>query len=133
MRGIVSRNPFNHMTVAYKTRAVMAVGGYPALHLREDYGLWALLLQRGVTCANLPDVLVHATAGSEMYRRRGGWRYARSEWSLQSHLVRCDLKSTYRAWVDGLIRSLVFLLPPNLRGFIYERVLRHQLPRPSRQ
>jgi hypothetical protein len=120
----VSRNPFNHMTVAYKTRAVMAVGGYPALHLREDYGLWALLLQRGVTCANLPDVLVHATAGSEMYRRRGGWRYAYGEWSLQSHLVRCGLKSTLSAWAHGVARSCVFLLPPTARGWIYERALR---------
>jgi len=118
------RCPFNHMTVAYRTSLALAVGGYPAIHLREDYGMWALMLHAGARCCNLPQVLVHASAGREMYRRRGGWRNAGAEWALQRHLMRCGLKGPLSALVDGLLRMLVFLLPAGLRGRVYERLLR---------
>jgi glycosyltransferase involved in cell wall biosynthesis len=123
-RRCVTRSPFNHMTVAFRIEPVRAVGGYPLLHLREDYGLWARLLQQGVNTGNLPDVLVMATTGRDMYRRRGGWRYAAGEWALQSHLVRCGLKAWPAACLHGAMRSLVFLLPAALRGWVYERTLR---------
>jgi glycosyltransferase involved in cell wall biosynthesis len=123
-RRCAARNPFNHMTVAFKIEPVRAVGGYPLLHLREDYGLWALLLKEGVKTGNLPDVVVMATTGRDMYQRRGGWRYAAGEWALQSHLVRCGLKSWPAACVHGAMRSVVFLMPAALRGWIYERALR---------
>jgi glycosyltransferase involved in cell wall biosynthesis len=124
VRRTSSRNPFNHMTVAFKVERVRAVGGYPRLHLREDYGLWAHLLSDGVRSANLPNVLVLASTGRDMYRRRGGWRYAVGEWSLQLHLIRCGLKSPLSAFLHGTIRSLVFLLPAILRGLVYKRFLR---------
>jgi glycosyltransferase involved in cell wall biosynthesis len=125
-RRCATRNPFNHMTVAFRTEPVRAVGGYPLLHLREDYGLWALLLQQGVKTGNLSDVLVMATTGRDMYRRRGGWRYATGEWALQAHLVRCGLKAWPAACVHGALRSLVFLMPAALRGWVYERTLRQR-------
>lgn len=125
-RGISARNPFNHMTVAFKVEPVRKVGGYPNLYLREDYGLWALLLQNGAIAANLPDVLVMATTGRDMYRRRGGLRYAMGEWKLQQHLVQCGIKSRARALLDGVLRAAVFLLPPAFRGMIYEVALRRR-------
>lgn len=121
------RNPFNHMSVAYRRERVLAVGGYPDLHLREDYGLWARMLAAGGCMANTAEVLVHATAGADLYRRRGGWRYARAEWSLQRLLWRCGLKPAWRAWVDGLLRAAVFVLPASWRGWIYRRWLRRRV------
>jgi hypothetical protein len=118
------RNPFNHMTMAFRASAVRDAGGYPQLHLREDYGLWARLVASGAQCANVPDVLVHATTGRNMYRRRGGWRYARSEIELQRYLARCGLKSSAAGAVHGVLRSFVFLLPAVARGWLYERALR---------
>jgi glycosyltransferase involved in cell wall biosynthesis len=121
---VMTRNPFNHMAVAYLRDCVLACGGYPNVHLKEDYALWCLMLARKVPVANTIDVLVHATAGRNMYRRRGGWRYARVEWEMQSILVTCGLKGKFRAIIDGSLRALVFLAPAWLRGQIYERVLR---------
>lgn len=122
------RCPFNHMTVAYRTSLASAVGGYPAIHLKEDYGMWAVMLHANARCCNLPQVLVHASAGREMYRRRGGWRYASAEWALQRYLVQCGLKGPFTALADGLVRMLVFLLPVGLRGWVYERLLRSAGP-----
>lgn len=118
------RNPFNHMTVAYRTELALHCGGYPNIHLKEDYALWALMLASGARAHNLPDVLVRATAGREMYRRRGGLRYALAEIALQHHLVCTGLKSHPKALLHGLIRATVFLLPSVIRAWIYEKLLR---------
>jgi hypothetical protein len=99
------RNPFNHMTVAYRTELALRCGGYPDIHLKEDYALWAQMLACGGRTLNLSEVLVIATAGREMYRRRGGLRYAVAEISLQRHLVRTGLKSAPSALIQGVGRS----------------------------
>lgn len=119
-----SRNPFNHMAVAYRREKVLEVGGYPAIHLKEDYALWCLMLAKKARVGNLKEILVHATAGLDMYRRRGGWKYARAEWVMQRLLVTCGLKSWWRAGMDGISRALVFLAPAAVRGLIYTRLLR---------
>lgn len=118
------RNPFNHMTVAYRAKLVRRVGGYPDIFLKEDYALWASLIKAGAICSNLSDILVDAFAGQEMYARRGGVKYALAEIALQKHLVKSNIKSSFRAVVDGILRSAVFLLPGVIRGFIYKKILR---------
>jgi glycosyltransferase involved in cell wall biosynthesis len=118
------RNPFNHMTVGYRTAAVVDVGGYPEIYLKEDYALWATLLSKGARVCNLDSVLVDATAGRDMYRRRGGLRYAFAELELQQHLVECGLKSIFCALIDGVMRSVLFLSPSFVREFVYLRFLR---------
>lgn len=120
------RNPFNHMSVAFRKDVVLACGGYPNIYLKEDYALWAKMLNYNARALNLKDVLVDATAGNGMYRRRGGWRYCLSEIELQKHLLRCGVKNLFEAVFTGVIRSSVFLVPAYLRGFIYERFLRNK-------
>ncbi|QWD04212.1 glycosyltransferase [Polynucleobacter paneuropaeus] len=118
------RNPFNHMTVAYRLEAALACGGYPHIFLKEDYGLWCYFLAKGYQVMNINTILVHASAGMSMFRRRGGWRYAKSEWQMQKLLVQCDLKNSWRAFLDGVLRAGFFLIPPYVRGFIYLHFLR---------
>lgn len=118
------RNPFNHMAVAYRTQSVRAVGGYPGVHLMEDYALWCRLARAGARMRNLPEVLVQATTGADMYKRRGGWRYIRSEFAMQRTMVGLGLKAPGSAWMHGLARSLVFALPGWARGILYRRFLR---------
>lgn len=124
IRWLPYRNPFNHMAVAYRTAAVRDAGGYPAVHLKEDYALWCLLATRGAHFGNLDEVLVQATAGLEMYRRRGGWRYIRSEAQMQRLMVSLGLKGCALALAHGLARSAVFALPAAARGKVYRRLLR---------
>ncbi|QWD48026.1 glycosyltransferase [Polynucleobacter paneuropaeus] len=119
-----SRNPFNHMTVAYRRAAVIECGGYPDVYLREDYALWCKFINKEKKLLNIPQVLVHATAGKEMYARRGGWKYAKAEWEMQQLLVATGLKSAGRAFIDGLLRSAIFMLPSSIRGFVYQHFLR---------
>lgn len=118
------RNPFNHMTVFFRRSFVLDVGGYPGIYLKEDYGLWALMISRGARVANSPDILVRVTAGIGMYARRGGVKYIKSEFKLQRFLANMGCKSVLRALFDGVLRSFIFSLPTSFRGKFYELFLR---------
>jgi glycosyltransferase involved in cell wall biosynthesis len=122
-----TRNPFNHMTVAFRLEAALACGGYPPIFLKEDYGLWCHFLAKSCQVMNVNTILVHASAGMSMFKRRGGWRYAKSEWQMQKVLVECGLKSSWRAFFDGVLRAGFFLIPSTIRGYIYLHFLRKSI------
>lgn len=118
------RNPFNHMSVAFRRSAVFAAGRYPNILLREDYGLWARLIAQGARATNLPIVLVNVSGGSRMYERRGGLKYALAEIQLQRHLLALGLQTLPMALVIGCLRAAIFILPSRLRGRFYLAALR---------
>jgi hypothetical protein len=118
------RNPFNHMTVAFRVEIIRSLGGYPNIHLKEDYGLWCKCLAADVFMANTEEILVLATTGQEMYKRRGGWQNVHSEYFLQKLMVNLKLKTLFQAICDGFIRAIFSLIPARLRGFCYLRWLR---------
>lgn len=121
---ISSRNPFNHMTVAYRLSTVLRLGGYPSLLLHEDYALWALMYVSGARMINIDKILVHASTGSGFYLRRGGIKYSISSFSLQYFLMRVGVKSIYCAFYSAIVRFIVFIAPSSLRRFIYLKFLR---------
>lgn len=118
------RNPFNHMSVGFRTASVKSVGGYPEFFLREDYGLWAKMLVDGAKVCNLEQTLVNATTGSEFYSRRGGLKYALGEIRFQRYLADIGIKSISEAIFDGFLRFFVFVSPSFLRRSVYLRLLR---------
>ena len=124
LKYIPKRNPFNHMTVAFRRTTVVALGGYPNVYLKEDYALWASMISNGCKVTNLNQVLVYASGGIEMYKRRGGIKYIRSELTMQKFLIQCKLQTYLGAFVIGSLRSLIYAMPPVVRGWIYEIFLR---------
>lgn len=118
------RNPFNHMTVFYRADFVRSCGGYPSIYLREDYALWATMLTKGAISYNDKNILVHASAGRELLNRRGGLKYALGEIKLQRHLLKLDVKHTFEAFFDGIVRAIIFTFPRSFRGIIYKKFLR---------
>jgi len=120
------RNPFNHMSVMFRTELVGKCGGYPALYLREDYGLWALMIYNKAKLVNIDEVLVVATAGSGMINRRRGLSSALAEIRLQKHLNQCSIKNPCSAVVDCFLRGILLLLPTPLLSLLYNFMLRHK-------
>jgi hypothetical protein len=118
------RNPFNHMSVAYKKSAVIRSGLYPNLILKEDYGLWAAMIRDGHHMININEVLVNATVDKSFYSRRGGIKYIVSEFQLQKHLYKYGIKNLVESVIDFLIRGTVFCLPQKIRKIIYHIFLR---------
>lgn len=123
-RFIKRRNPFNHMTVCFRRALALRLGGYPDLHLKEDYALWVKCAAAGARLMNLPDILVYARAGREMAARRGGLRYIQSELALQQFLWQHGIKSLPESLADGAMRSAVFAMPARVRLWVFMRALR---------
>ena len=120
------RNPFNHMAVVYSLSAVLACGGYPKVHLMEDYALWSIMIAQGARVGNSHDILVHATAGSNMYKRRAGLLYVKSEIDIQKILVRNGFKSILNGFISGFFRSIIFISPNFIRALTYTTLLREK-------
>ncbi len=122
---IKKRCPFNHMTVMYKKHAVEAAGGYLDWFWNEDYYLWLRMLLAGCRFANTGTILVRARVGEEMYRRRGGRKYWKSESALQKYMLQNRIinRRTYvlncgKRWI------VQCLLPNKIRGWVFQKFAR---------
>ncbi len=119
------RDPLNHMTVIFRKSAVMAVGNYQPWHLDEDTYLWGRLIKGGYKLVNLPDILVNVRVGKDMYARRGGWKYFKSDTKILKWKLEQGLTSKGRYLYNYTVRFIVqVLLPNNLRGWIFKNLLR---------
>ena len=118
------RSPFNHMTVMYKRKDVTRIGGYPNLHLKEDYALWIRLASSGLVMGNTGSVLVRARAGREMLIRRGGLSDLRSEWEVRKEFRTCGIASSLSGYGVLALRCLALSLPVEAKSLLYKRLLR---------
>ena len=118
------RNPFNHPCVMYKKSAVEAVGSYQDFYLLEDYYLWLRMLMTGYQGYNIQEPLLHMRAGSDMYLRRAGWKYARTQARLFKFMKKQRFIGVGQYIKSCVIRSGSSLAPNWLRKFMFERVLR---------
>ena len=76
----------NLVTVMLKEESVQKAGGYIDWYCEEDYYLWVRMTEHGMTFGNLLDNLVNVRVGEEMYQRRGGVKYFKSEAKLQYYM-----------------------------------------------
>ena len=118
------RNPFNHPCVMYKKSAVEAVGSYQDFYLLEDYYLWIRMLMAGYQGYNIQEPLLHMRAGSDMYLRRAGWKYAKTQARLFKFMKKQGFIGVGQYIKSCVIRSGSALAPNWLRKFMFERVLR---------
>lgn len=120
-----SRCPMNLVTVMYRKKDVAAVGGFMDWYCEEDYYLWIRLAEKGYEFYNVSDNLVNVRVGKEMYQRRGGWKYFKSEARLQAYMLKHGVISLPRYIYNTLGRFVVQVAMPNrLRGFIFQKLFR---------
>ena len=119
------RCPFNHMTVMFRKSAVKSAGGYIDWHYNEDYYLWLRMLINVDKFANTGTVLVNVRVGEDMYRRRGGYRYFKSEAKIQKYMLKNHIIGFPRFMINVTERFVLqVLMPNNLRGWIFKRYAR---------
>lgn len=118
------RNPFNHPCVMYKKSAVKAVGSYQDFYLLEGYYLWLRMLMAGYQGYNIQEPLLYMRAGSDMYLRRAGWKYAKTQAKLFKFMKQQGFIGNGQYIKSCVIRSGSALAPNWLRKFMFEKVLR---------
>lgn len=120
-----TRCPMNHMTVMCKKASLGQVGGYVDWHYNEDYYLWIRMVMANMKFANIPEVLVNVRIGKEMYQRRGGLRYFRSEAKLQKYMLDHKIIDFGTFLVNVGKRLIVQVLLPNrIRGWVFQKFAR---------
>ncbi|MDT3388564.1 MAG: glycosyltransferase [Bacteroidota bacterium] len=118
------RNPINHPVAVFRKNAVEEVGGYEPFFLFEDYFLWVKLLSRGAQFYNIQKSLLYFRQSEEMYNRRGGWDYVKSEVKFQWRLYQIKFLHLNEAILNILVRTSIRLIPNKMRRCIYQKFLR---------
>jgi len=122
-------DPFNHPTVVYRRRAVLAVGGYGELPLMEDYALFARMLAGGARAVNVAEPLVYYRVGPEAFKRRGGAGLLRSELRLQREFRRERFTSPAEYVRNVAVRGGYRLIPWWCRRAVYRPMVAHYTER----
>lgn len=121
------RNPFNHPCVMYKRSKVEEAGGYLDMYLLEDYYLWIRMLQHGSDGYNLQEPLLWMRAGPGLYRRRSGWKYAKSQKTLFEYMKDTQFIGGRQYITAMFVRTAAAMLPNGLREFLYKRIMRKDI------
>ena len=118
----------NHVSVMYKKEAVKQAGGYLDLFWNEDYYLWIRMWMKNAVFANTGSVLVNVRVGTDMYKRRGGSKYFKSEKKIQDYMLKYGMIS-YPLYIKNIAKRLVIqkLMPSNIRGFIFRKLAREKV------
>jgi len=124
LRTCKRRNPFNHMAMAFELKPALDVGGYPDLYLKEDWGLWILMLERGIKGHNSQEIFVDVSGGASMYARRGGIKNVSGEIGIQRLLVKFAQKHRILALIDLLGRLIIMNIPGKWKSYIYLNFMR---------
>ncbi|HEP0307750.1 glycosyltransferase [Providencia rettgeri] len=116
------RNPFNHMTVAFRKDVIQSVGGYQHHLYMEDYNLWIRVIAAGHLVGNINEVLVNVRSGDSMVKRRKGLVYIKSELQLAKLKIEKNIDSPLSAYTNFIIRSIPRLLPTYMLSKIYKKL-----------
>jgi len=119
------RCPMNQMTVMFKKESVQSVGGYMDWYCEEDYYLWLRMMFANMHFKNITENLVYVRVGNDMYRRRGGFKYFKSEAKLQRYMLKKGFISPITYVINITKRLIVQVLLPNkLRSWVFKKFAR---------
>lgn len=116
------RCPENHPTVVYKRDKVVEAGGY--IGFPEDYYLWVRMILKGCHFHNISESLLWFRTSPYVYKRRGGWNYAKKEILFQWKFYKIGFLTFPRFLLNSSIRLIARLVPNSMRTFIYNKIIR---------
>ena len=119
-----SRNPINHMTIAFKKQAVMESGNYLDMMYFEDYYLWVRMMSKGYTFYNIQETLIDVRGGNDMIKRRGGKKYIKPIINFEKAILKLGYISKFEYLKNIAKRIIGSLIPNGLRFFLYKKLLR---------
>ena len=114
------RNVIIHPTALIRTASLRKVGGYRADYGKlEDYDLFVRFALGGMKFHVIPKVLVRVRTGSELWRRRGGFRYCLDEIRFRTECLRNGFLNVRQFITITTMYTIFRLLSGPLRGKLY--------------
>lgn len=119
------RSPINQPTVMFKKNDILSIGGYQPLYNMEDYLLWIKAVENKLKLCNVPEVLVNMRVNDNLYIRRSGYKYFKSNKVIFDRLLKTRMINVFTYLVNVTGRFFVQVLMPNsIREIFYKKVLR---------
>lgn len=111
----------------FRKSAVIKSGNYRHFLWFEDYDLCIRMLLSGFRMANIPEILLHYRADSNLYTRRGGLSYLKQEVRFQRFMLHSNFINIRQFVFNCSARSVVRLMPNGLRKRFYKTFLRSKI------
>ncbi len=119
------RSPFNHPCVMFKKDTVLKAGNYQPFHFLEDYYLWIRMVKNNFEMKNLSEILLEMRVAPNLYARRGGYEYFKSNKALSREMLNLNIINYPYYLFNISVRFITQVLMPNkLRKFFYKKALR---------
>ena len=120
-----TRSPFNHVTVMFKREDILKIGNYQPFDKMEDYYIWLKLIKENFQVKNIPEVLVNVRIDKNMFLRRGGYKYFKSNKEILKQMLQMKIINYPCYLFNIVIRFTIHVLMPNkVREIVYKKVLR---------
>ena len=113
-----------HPTVVFKKKAVLKAGNYRHNYLFEDYDLFLRMVQTGAKCYNIQEGLYYLRINPNLFKRRGGYRYALTQLKFKFNMFRSGFSSFKDFLISGIGHFCVCIMPNRSRVLFYKIVLR---------
>ena len=115
----------NLVTVMLKKSDILNVGGFLDWFCEEDYYLWIRMMLADYKFYNIQENLVNVRVGEEMYQRRGGLKYFKSEVRIQKLMFDKNIISFSLFLYNVIIRWIVQVVLSNkMRGWVFQKIAR---------
>lgn len=122
---VKTRSPFNHVKVMFKKKDILKIGGYEELYLMEDYLLWIKAVENKLKFCNIPKVLVNMRINDNLYIRRSGYKYFKSNKNIFDRLLKTKSINIFTYLFNITVCFIIQVLMPNsIKTLFYKKVLR---------
>ena len=121
-----TRNPFNHPSVMFRKKDVLAAGNYPDVRFMQDYFLWIHMLFEGFKGYNIQETLVYMRADTNLFRRRSGKVYRKIQLDLFKQMKDHGFISNIEYIKSCSIRIGSSMAPNWLRRLLFKKILRQK-------
>lgn len=114
------RNPLAHPAVMFRPSFFEKVTSYNAFYKKnQDTELWYRAFKAGCKFANIPDVILSFRVSDDMYKRRGGAKFAKEVLKLRLQ-INSDLHYGFKANIFGYCYYLIAISPGFLKRVAYK-------------
>lgn len=122
------RCPFNQVTVMFKKSSVISAGNYIDWYNEEDYYLWIRMYLNNAFFYNLPETLAYVRVSNDMYKRRGGFKYFRSEYRLQKYMLSKKIIK-FNIFILNITKRFILqvLVSKKIRSLLYKKYAREKV------
>ncbi|MFA7675043.1 MAG: glycosyltransferase [Endomicrobiia bacterium] len=119
------RSPFNHPSVMFKKNDILKVNSYQPFYFLEDYYLWIRMVSNNFQMANIEEILVKMRVNKNLYIRRGGYQYFKSNKMLCKEMLKLGILNYPFYLFNIIVRFMAQVLMTNkLRKLLYSFFLR---------